>query len=430
MSIDAFAQQLTERHRTILKAIYGQATTLLDHTPRFKYFTLHGTQHLSNLFEIASLLNTAGIRLQEEEAFLLGCAICTHDLGMVVPLADKDATEILLGKPQTSDPAVLETEIRNTHHELIGGWVERHFDFLSSLGLSPSEAAVIRDIGRGHRKTDLQLATGYAKHLGALLRVVDELDIGPSRAPSAVLMREYEQMDSTACWHWFKHNITENWRLRHNVVAGGDPAKILFRLAVHPPSLSSVPYWLHQARRPILKVMQDEGASRIIQESWLVNVTLESAPDLSTPIAFGEPWHAIENKALSAGRKVVMVIDDESRKMEDLLLPLMQKFHVVFASNAKDAIDKLGAQAVDLAIVDLQIGSGYMWTPAETMDFKMTGLKLVEEITKNYPGMKVGILTGSRHDLSQVADNADLEFLLRKPISAELLEKAVERVLA
>jgi hypothetical protein len=105
---------LRPEQSTVVAAIRRHACTLLDHTPRFRYFTLHGTRHVNNVFKNVQFLHEAGLRLTSDEAYLLACAICVHDLGMVVPLRDMDTNDIL-GRPQTTDPANLELEIRNIH---------------------------------------------------------------------------------------------------------------------------------------------------------------------------------------------------------------------------------------------------------------------------------------------------------------------------
>ena len=269
------------------------------------------------------------------------------------------------------------------------------------------------------------------KSVGALLRIIDELDLYPSRAPAAVLLENYQDMDATSCWHWYKHNICDGWMHNHKVgfEVGGMP-KVTFRIAVHPTKAESIPYWLNQIRRPIHKALYDDGASRIVRDRWGIDITVETAPSLSSPVRLGDALALVEQKALSAGRKVILVIDDEVRKMEDLFLPLMQDFHVVFAPNAKDGLDKLGAAHVDLAIVDLQVGSGFTWSPEETANFKMTGVRLCSEIQNRFRNTKVGILTGSRHDLTEAKKIANLAFFMKKPVDPDLFEKEVSRVLA
>lgn len=321
--------------------------------------------------------------------------------------------------------------IRESHHELIDNYVISHFDFLLSLGLTPQECVLLRDISKCHRKIDLNQTTGYVKSIGAILRVIDELDIYTSRAPSSVLIEQYDEMDSTSCWHWLKHNICEDWMLEHNVeIERGVQNKVIFNIAVHPPKSSSIPYWLTQVRRPIQRVLYDEGSARIISEKFNLIVSIQVSSELSSDLQLGDDWLLIHDKALSAGRKVILVIDDEVRKLEDLFLPLMQSYHVIFAQNAKDGLDKLAATKIDFAVVDLQVGSGFQWSAEETQDFKMTGVKVCKEILSQHPDTKVGILTGSRYDIAEVESLTGLQFLLRKPIDPEIFEKEIDNVLS
>jgi hypothetical protein len=86
MLTNKLTDMLSDRQRLIIAGIDAHASELLDHTPRFKYFTLHGRQHIGNVFRNVDLLIEAGLPLRQEQAFLLGCAICIHDLGMVAVL--------------------------------------------------------------------------------------------------------------------------------------------------------------------------------------------------------------------------------------------------------------------------------------------------------------------------------------------------------
>lgn len=431
MELNQLDRLLTSQHRAAFQGLRRHASELLDYTFRFRYFTLHGQRHIDNVLKNVELFIQAGLRLKEDQAFLLVCAICIHDLGMIIPLKDFTPDQVFYGRPQPSEPANLELQIRSMHHELVDGYIEKHFDFLISLGLSPAECAMLRDISRFHRKVDLNQTQGYVRSLGALLRLADELDIYASRAPAAVLIDHFDEMDATSCWHWLKHNICDDWHFGHNVrIDSGDLPSITFQLAVHPQKASSIPYWLRQLRRPIDRVLYDEGTSRILREAWGLQIGLKTSQDLSSSILLGTPWDEIEQKALSAGRKLILVIDDEVRKMEDLFLPVMDTYHVVFSPNAKDALEKLGAVHIDLAIVDLQIGSGFQWSSEDTHDFKLTGVRLCEEIHEKFPKTKIGILTGSRHDLSLAKQVEGLQFLHKKPIDPDYFEKEVRRVLS
>jgi len=142
----------------------------------------------------------------------------------------------------------------------------------------------------------------------------------------------------------------------------------------------------------------------------------------------GRVWSSIEDKALSAGRKVILVIDDEFRKLEDSFYPLMDSYHVVSSFNARDALSKLEATPVDLVIVDLQIGAGGLWKDHETQDFKSTGINICKKIRASFPSAKVGVLTGTHHALPDIA-SLRLDFFLRKPVDPDTLLSTVKNVL-
>ena len=202
----------------------------------------------------------------------------------------------------------------------------------------------------------------------------------------------------------------------------------MFELGVSPPKEDSLAYWIHQIQRPLLGVLQDEGAANVIDEFWQIRIEIGISKELCKANPLGQEWEEIEQKALSHGRKVILLIDDEVRKMEDLFQPLMKDFHIVYSPNAKDALSKLRAINVDLAIVDMQIGSGGLWSRKETDDYKATGKKLCEEIKKISPSTKMAILTGTRYNVESIK-NLTLEFFVKKPIDPIIFEREIYNVL-
>ena len=424
-SLASIEADLEPDQRAILRAVKSHCERLLDHTPRFRYFTLHGEAHLNGLFGILRIFLNGGVKLNNEQLFILSLSICIHDLGMVVPLREKEIREILDGRPGFPDAAALENFVRERHHDLLDLYFEKHLDFLVDLGVSPTQIAQVRDVSRCHRKIALHEQNGMVKTLGSLLRVIDELDIGSARAPTDVFLSISNEMDSTSCWHWFKHNITESWSEGHNVdfIDKNGQKRIAFSIIVHPTRKRSIEYWLRQIKRPISKALFSDGAQQIIQNAFNIIIEVDTDPRLSNINVLGKTWEDLEERSLSSNQKVILVIDDERRKLEDLFLSLMGDYHVVFASDAKDAITKLRAGKVDLAVVDMQIGAGGIWDDKETQDFKVTGLKICDEIKKHFPGTKVGILTGTRYQLPE-PKRSELSFFLRKPVDpSELTEK-------
>ncbi|MFX1504417.1 MAG: hypothetical protein ACFFDH_25890, partial [Promethearchaeota archaeon] len=147
------------------------------------------------------------------------------------------------------------------------------------------------------------------------------------------------------------------------------------------------------------------------------------------PNSLGLIWEEIEQKAFSHGRKVILLIDDEMRKMEDLLFPLMTDFYIIFSPNAKDALTKINAtDNISLVIIDMQIGSAGLWTPEDTDNFKTTGIKLCHEILKKFPKIKIGILTGTRYKINSYND-LPLAFFLKKPIDPEEFERMIRDII-
>jgi len=327
--------ELTKPQQSTFYLIKKQCQQLLDHSPRFKFFTLHGKRHIDSLLEIAEMLCENGVKLTSEEAYYLALSICVHDLGMVINLADYTEKDLLINKLQFTDPTAVENYIRENHHTLIDNYFTKHFDFLTSLGLSPPECGIIRDIAKCHRKQPLHKQKGMIKNLGALLRLIDELDIGSKRAPIAVFRNLYQDMDSISCWHWFKHNIVESWQIEHNVHKSNQNGinHLRFEIIVRPPKENSIPYWLNQVKKPILKVLNEENVSQIISDKWGLKITVNASSNLSSANPLGKEWEEFEVKALSSGRKVILVIDDEARKLEDLFFPLTEDYHIVYSPN-------------------------------------------------------------------------------------------------
>lgn len=127
-------EQLKPENARVIEAVKAKSEQLLDHTPRFRFFTLHGKQHLDSLFRILSILLEAGVTLNERELYLISLAICTHDLGMVVSLRDFDFAAIAEGRPGFSDPVGFENFVRDTHHLLIEQYFARDLTFPGWLG--------------------------------------------------------------------------------------------------------------------------------------------------------------------------------------------------------------------------------------------------------------------------------------------------------
>jgi CheY-like chemotaxis protein len=425
-----FARISDPEKKGILEQVYKRSCQLLDNNTKFKYLTLHGTEHLSSLLDIADIILDSGLSLNQRQLFYLGMAICLHDLGMTIPLKDDEYSSISGGLTGLADPSKIEEFIRETHHRRISDYITFDSNYLSSLGLSPMELHDINEIGKAHRRIPLKSLKGDIQSVSALLRLIDELDVGSRRAPHSLLMTFADEMDSISKWHWFKHNITEEWFLGDNVEFGtrNNQKFIDFKISVRPPRKESIDYWLTQVSRPIVKTLKDQECHSIIKNAFGVSIELIKDFDRCGEFKLNDKWEQLEIEVLTSNKKVVLSIDDEAKKMEDLFFELDEEYHVKTVPYVKTAFQYLDSIKVDLVIVDLQMPAGGYWTAEETCDYKHTGLKFAEAVRVKHPNTKILILTGTKYSIP--TDNKPFDELLKKPLDPLTLRKNVDRILS
>jgi hypothetical protein len=182
--------------------------------PQFPYYTLHGIEHLEELDRLAILLSKK-IGLEAEDQQLLRLAILFHDYAMVdVPgeEREKELRQRLGLQPDFSFPDL----VRETHQDEFEQALTRasKLSFLTGMFSAQNlrDAAIV---AKHHRKHDLDRAPRHLQGLCALMRLIDELDIGSRRAPLATYQALRSQMNLEARSHWLKHLCTRaidaNW---------------------------------------------------------------------------------------------------------------------------------------------------------------------------------------------------------------------------
>jgi Flp pilus assembly protein TadD len=175
-------------------------------TALFPYYTLHGVEHLEELDRLALLVGSAIPGLTPERLGLLRLAIAVHDFAMVDVPAEAREKEL---RRRLGDAIPLADIVRKTHQDEI----ERCFtkperiSFLMSLipGATPGLLEDVATIAKHHRLHPLDQAPGHVRDLCALMRILDELDIGPRRAPFVTYEALRPRMKSDAKLHWLKH---------------------------------------------------------------------------------------------------------------------------------------------------------------------------------------------------------------------------------
>ncbi|NQT15455.1 MAG: hypothetical protein HQ582_22045, partial [Planctomycetes bacterium] len=175
----------------------------------FPHYTLHGREHLEELDRLALLMGDAIPALTDDRRDLLRIAVVMHDFAMVhVPNSEREAELRAQMDPGLSFADI----IRKTHQDEIERCLTDK-DRVNSLmdmftDVEPYKLEDACTVARYHRFHPLDGAPDHLKDLCALMRLIDELDIGPRRAPRAAYGALRDRMDANSRFHWLKHICT------------------------------------------------------------------------------------------------------------------------------------------------------------------------------------------------------------------------------
>ena len=178
---------------------------------RYKQFFPEYTDHsiLHSITVVNSCAKLIGLKqismLNKDEIYILLIGCYLHDAGMGIGESDYEYFKDRLGAKEffEKNPDASKTDfIRSCHHELSGLFIEKYsqlFEFPS-----PEHTFAIKQVSRGHRKTNLydekEYPTDYKlpdgntvclPYLAALVRLSDEIDVVASRNP--LLLYDMEQ---------------------------------------------------------------------------------------------------------------------------------------------------------------------------------------------------------------------------------------------
>ena len=114
--------------------------------------------------------------------------------------------------------------------------------------------------------------------------------------------------------------------------------------------------------------------------------------------------------------KRILLVDDERSIRESLNKILgAEKYEVALAENGQEAIERHGAQRIDLLILDLN------------MPIK-NGWDTLEWLVKIDPVLPVVIITG-RSDQRALAETAGADALMEKPLDVPLLLQTIRELM-
>jgi len=177
----------------------------------FPHYTLHGKEHLDEVDRLARMIADAIPKLRDnrERTNVLRLALVLHDLAMVDAPDRERAPE--LAKQIGPDLSFADV-VRKTHQDEVARCLTERANGLTATfpGASPHEFEDALTIARFHRFHPLTEAPAHVRDLCALMRLIDELDIGPNRAPHPAYQALRSRMAHAARFHWLKHICTRS----------------------------------------------------------------------------------------------------------------------------------------------------------------------------------------------------------------------------
>jgi response regulator RpfG family c-di-GMP phosphodiesterase len=111
----------------------------------------------------------------------------------------------------------------------------------------------------------------------------------------------------------------------------------------------------------------------------------------------------------------ILYVDDEENNLQSFLATFRMKYRVLLALNGFEAIKVMEQQPVDIIVTDHRMA-------------QMTGIELLEIITKRFPECKRIILTGyaDMNDIKAAVKNGFVHYYLEKPWKADEIESSIK----
>ena len=199
-------------HRRFSDTVLALNRLLSNYHLLFPNYTDHTELHSLNVIEFCNkLIGKEQIgKMSADAIYILLMACYLHDLGMGVSRKDYEQLKSRLNDGEyfhLHPGAGVGDFVREYHHEFSGLLIEKYAEFLEVP--SPEHTFAIRQVARGHRRTDLfdeaeypadwRLPNGVSvclPYLAALIRLADEIDVVASR--NSTLLYDMEALTGEA----------------------------------------------------------------------------------------------------------------------------------------------------------------------------------------------------------------------------------------
>ncbi|MCR4908902.1 MAG: ATP-binding protein [Lachnospiraceae bacterium] len=182
-----------ELHKNFSNIAVTSQKLLTRYLAMFSGYPDHSDLHSLTVIDFSSrLIGQKQIeKLNADEIYILLAACYLHDVGMGIGEKDYEEFGEVLGRKSYFEEHPSDTKkqfIRAYHHEFSGLFIEKYASFFEFP--SPEHAFAIKQVARGHRKTDLndekEYPVSYAlpdgntvclPYLASIVRLADEIDV-------------------------------------------------------------------------------------------------------------------------------------------------------------------------------------------------------------------------------------------------------------
>ena len=186
-------------HKRFRDTVFAVQKILSRYRLLFPEYTDHSELHSLTVIDSCNrLIGQKQIkRLNADEIYILLTACYLHDVGLGIGDSDLEEFTKKLGEWMVFDKNETATKaefVRSYHNEFSGLFVDKYADLFDIP--SPEHAFAIREVVRGHRKTDLWSEEEYPAeyklpngnsvclpYLAAIIRLADEVDVVATRNP-------------------------------------------------------------------------------------------------------------------------------------------------------------------------------------------------------------------------------------------------------
>ena len=186
-------------HRRFKDTVLVSRYMLSNYKQLFPEYTDHSELHSLTVIDSCNRLIGAHQinKLNKDEIFVLLIACYLHDSGMGISEKDYDAFKDLLDEKQcfAAHPDASKADfVREHHNEFSGLFIEKYAELFELP--SKEHVFAVKQVARGHRKTDLFDEDEYPSalrmpdgstvclpYLAAVIRLADEVDVVASRNP-------------------------------------------------------------------------------------------------------------------------------------------------------------------------------------------------------------------------------------------------------